>query len=1192
MDSLRDIVGFNSNFKTSINLYLSLNKEEKILSYIPTKSSLLFLNGYLETVINKKEHATLIVGPYGKGKSHLLLVLLAILSLERNKKNEKIIKELEKRFRAVDELGASAADNLKTIWDKRKKFLPVILNDSKGDLNQAFLVALNDALKRDGIEDISPDTYYSLAISRIEEWGKKYPETYRQFVKELKKKDIEANRLIAELRRFSKDALEVFMCIYPKVTAGSDFNPLAASDVLPLYKSISEKLVEEYEYSGIYIVFDEFSKFIEGQEKDKSSVGKNMKLLQDMCELAADSQNAQIYITMVAHKGIKEYGKYLSQEIINAFTGIEGRIIEKYFVTSSKNNYELIKNAIVKNEKSLNGVVAYKKVTSSESEHSYYQLPAFRSNFDENDFARTVLKGCYPLNPVTAFLLLNISEKVAQNERTLFTFISNDEPNSMARFVLNHTAEDSWFIGADLIYDYFGNLFKKEVTNEMVHNLWLGAEYAISKCEDEEEIKLIKALAVILIANKEEEMPANKKVLSLSVDISDPERTICSLLDNKILYQRGSTGSFAFKTRAGSTLKAEIKRQRELKGNSINYSNALLQIAGNYYVIPKKYNTQKMLTRFFKHEFLDVETFLNIDTEETLLDSTIADGKVITLYSFTNTKQDKVKAHVKELASDRLVFVAPIKALKIEKKLLDYVIIQELRDSQAFKSDNEILNRELPLLEDDITSEVEDVMSDIYSREQCKVYYYADGKLQELKGGKEEKAVNICCENLFYKAPVINNELINRSFITTSQTRKARINIIQAILNHIDDESFYSGTSQEATIYRSLFVVTKLKNGQESKELHEVMGIIHDFIESCSDTRRKICELKTILCEKPYGIRAGVIPLYLSYAFAQRKEDLVIYFADKEILISPDIIVNMCENPDDYELFVSREDIEKEKYISDLRKLFSVDDNKNLTDNRIKDIYVCMQRWFRALPQASRNMVRIKDYVKDDRVLSAMMLLKAELQQVDFNPYEVLFVTIPEQLEVKSLAETFDVIRDSCRAYSAYLSWLQKQVTDYIYDLFGDKKKNELFHLLTEWYENQSNISKQGLLGGRINAFMSCIENLNVYSDIDVAAKVAKAVTDIYLENWTSITYDEFCAHLSEIKSNVEQMADSTEDGKFELSFTGKNGKEIKRFYDRADEGTGSILRNILEDTLDEYDDLSVNDRVAILLEMIEKIIG
>jgi len=52
-----------------------------------------------------------------------------------------------------------------------------------------------------------------------------------------------------------------------------------------------------------------------------------------------------------------------------------------------------------------------------------------------------------------------------------------------------------------------------------------------------------------------------------------------------------------------------------------------------------------------------------------------------------------------------------------------------------------------------------------------------------------------------------------------------------------------------------------------------------------------------------------------------------------------------------------------------------------------------------------------------------------------------------------------------------------------------------------------------------------------------------------------------------------------------------RNGETIKKLYSYADENTGSILRNVIEDTLDEYDDLSVNDRVSILLEMIEKII-
>ena len=48
IDSLRDIIKFNSSFKTSINLYLSLNKSEKVLGYIPTKSSVNFMGDYIK----------------------------------------------------------------------------------------------------------------------------------------------------------------------------------------------------------------------------------------------------------------------------------------------------------------------------------------------------------------------------------------------------------------------------------------------------------------------------------------------------------------------------------------------------------------------------------------------------------------------------------------------------------------------------------------------------------------------------------------------------------------------------------------------------------------------------------------------------------------------------------------------------------------------------------------------------------------------------------------------------------------------------------------------------------------------------------------------------------------------------------------------------------------------------------------
>ena len=94
VESLKDVIELNSNFKTAINLYLNLNNTDKVLSYIPTKSSVSFLGNYAEAVLNNKEQATLLIGPYGKGKSHLLLVLLAVLSLDRSVQNDKIIKKI------------------------------------------------------------------------------------------------------------------------------------------------------------------------------------------------------------------------------------------------------------------------------------------------------------------------------------------------------------------------------------------------------------------------------------------------------------------------------------------------------------------------------------------------------------------------------------------------------------------------------------------------------------------------------------------------------------------------------------------------------------------------------------------------------------------------------------------------------------------------------------------------------------------------------------------------------------------------------------------------------------------------------------------------------------------------------------------------------------------------------------------
>lgn len=89
---LKDVIKIDERFQTSVNIRFDIDKTNKIDEFIPAKSTLDVLETYLENIFEKGNNkATLLVGPYGKGKSHLLLVLLALLRNRDDKKWHKSI---------------------------------------------------------------------------------------------------------------------------------------------------------------------------------------------------------------------------------------------------------------------------------------------------------------------------------------------------------------------------------------------------------------------------------------------------------------------------------------------------------------------------------------------------------------------------------------------------------------------------------------------------------------------------------------------------------------------------------------------------------------------------------------------------------------------------------------------------------------------------------------------------------------------------------------------------------------------------------------------------------------------------------------------------------------------------------------------------------------------------------------------
>ena len=110
-----------------------------------------------------KEHATVLIGPYGKGKSHLLLVLLSILSCDL----PQIV------FEKIKNTDQETADLVTQIRQENKKYLPVLVSSIPGfSMNQILLFALREALEKNGLSDIAPETAFTEAIKILEKWEK------------------------------------------------------------------------------------------------------------------------------------------------------------------------------------------------------------------------------------------------------------------------------------------------------------------------------------------------------------------------------------------------------------------------------------------------------------------------------------------------------------------------------------------------------------------------------------------------------------------------------------------------------------------------------------------------------------------------------------------------------------------------------------------------------------------------------------------------------------------------------------------------------------------------------------------------------------------------------------------------------------------------------------------------------------
>ncbi len=1204
----KDMISVAEGFQTSINIAYDLYDEDKIKGFIPTLSSIEVLEEILLTTAdNSTQRARMFVGAYGRGKSHIILMLLALLRI----KDKTIFKTILEK---VQSYNPNFYQFVNEYIKGPKKILPIVVSTSGSNLSQAFLAALKKALSDSELSDLMPETHFVAAANAVSSWKNNYPETYEKFIESI---NMPIEEFLVNLKEFDGPSFELFQELYPKLTSGSLFNPFLGFDVVDLYEKVVEEL-KKRGYSGVFIVYDEFSKYLESSI-NKASLS-DIKLLQDFAEKCNRSGKNQMHLVLISHKDIANYiDDKLPKEKVDGWRGVSGRFKHISLHNNFPQMYEIISAVILKESKKWN-----KFEKDHENKFKELALKSTSLGFlDEDDKLSTqvAIHGCYPLHPMSTFILPRISEKIAQNERTLFTFLSSEEKHTLSTFL--HTRSESAFdlLTPDYLYDYFEPLLRKEAFSSPAHKQYKLTEKILHRVEENSlASKIIKMISLIYIIEQFEKMPPVIDVIiaAYQESVDDIKVIIDTIQELKeqdcIIYLKRSNNYLKLKESSGIDIQNEIARKVESFKARSNVTNILNDFSFNNFLYPTRYNDEKEITRYFDFIFLSSVDFWNVIDWNRFIDSTKADGIVFALVAKSETDIVEIKKYITsmEKPSNRIIFIVPNEYSEIDEIAFEYSAVSALK---LLASDDAILSDEYDIYIEDL----EEVLSNyinLFTRPELgkSSYYFENNCYPIMRKAQLSQLLSRVCDRLFPNTPVINNESINKNILPTVAIN-SRTKLLNGLLaNPFEANLGLSGSGQDVSIMRSTLIQTGLLTNvkddpqvlSEIKDEHfsRLISIIRTFFTNSTDEKShsigRLYEKLTLADEYGIGLKKGVIPIYIAFVLHQCKQNIVILNNNQEMKLTADLLNSINENPWDYSLIYVNWDDDKRHYMKGLESVFAdyiLEKEKGY--NSFSYLLLAMNRWYMSLPKYTKeieNTYKGKDIPKEKIAKEKRKFINS-LKRYEPNAREYLFDKLPSIFNHKECdLSLVDKIYQTKSTFDQAMDKLIEILILDVKDIFTAKtSKSSLCSLAKDWYEKLTTATTNHLFASSENRILDVFRFIES-DDTKFIESLAKATTALRIEDWDAKMIDSFIKDFASFKKNID-LYDLNEDAQritsdqYRIIFVDRHGKEnTKSFNKTVYSPRAKLLLNEVTNAIDEMGEaITEQEKRQVLIELLEK---
>lgn len=274
------------------------------------------------------------------------------------------------------------------------------------------------------------------------------------------------------------------------------------------------KQVAKTAKTGILLIIDELGKNLEYAVQNQGT--EDLYLLQQLVELPKD-KNCEIYIFGLLHQAFADYGERLASVQRNEWAKIQGRFEDIPFQDSPTQMMRLIGQAIDRSNAKTFDCAIHNQASE--------WLEFLPSNI-RDVYTLELLKESYPLHPLTTLLLPILCTRYAQNDRSLFTFLTSAEPFSFQNFIKETIVEVNILptLKLDRVYDYFIEAVGSGLASRPNLQRWVEIQNLIADAkrkDNDDNLRVLKTIGILNLVTTTGVIRATRTLVTLALALCE-----------------------------------------------------------------------------------------------------------------------------------------------------------------------------------------------------------------------------------------------------------------------------------------------------------------------------------------------------------------------------------------------------------------------------------------------------------------------------------------------------------------------------------------------------------------------------------------------------------------------------------------------------------------------------------------------